>query len=214
MASKTAFPDQSACKRIGAAVRNRLESDPQIYKLPTDRAEIFALGDFLSARECARFVEMIDKVARPSELHETAYIEKFRTSYSGDVDPYDPFIIKLQRRIDDLLGMDPTYGETIQGQRYLPGQEFKPHCDYFNPGGQDWERYTSVAGQRTWTFMVYLNDVDAGGATRFKAVKKTFQPEAGKLVCWNNIRLDGTENPNTIHHGMKEVRISLSDYRR
>jgi hypothetical protein len=28
--------------------------------------------------------------------------------------------MKLQRRIDDLLGIEPGYGETIQGQRYLP----------------------------------------------------------------------------------------------
>ena len=32
---------------------------------------------------------------------------------------------------------------------------------------------------------------------------KTFQPEAGKLLGWNNRRPDGRENPSTIHHGMK-----------
>ena len=51
--------------------------------------------------------------------------------------------------------------------------------------------------------MIYLNEVEAGGATRFKALGKTFQPEVGKLLCWNNRRPDQRENPNTIHHGMK-----------
>jgi len=83
------------------------------------------------------------------------------------------------------------------------GQEFKSHTDYFEPQGRDFERFCSVAGQRTWTFMIYLNALEAGGATRFKAVDKTFQPEAGKLLCWNNHRPDGTLNPSTLHHGMK-----------
>ena len=202
--TKTAvIPDQDALKRIGKQVRSRLEADAEIYKVQTDKAEIFAVPNFLSPEECRRFITMIDVVARPSELHETAYIEKFRTSYSGNFNPTDPFVKGISRRIDDLLCMNSNCGESIQGQRYLPGQEFKPHCDYFNRGGQDWEKYCSVAGQRTWTFMVYLNDVEAGGATRFKAIKKNFQPETGKLVCWNNMRPDGSENPNTIHHGMK-----------
>jgi prolyl 4-hydroxylase len=53
------------------------------------------------------------------------------------------------------------------------------------------------------------NEVDAGGATRFKLLDKTFQPEAGKLLCWNNRRPDGPNgeagsvNPATLHHGMK-----------
>ena len=103
----------------------------------------------------------------------------------------------------ELSGIDPAYGEPVQGQRYLAGQEFKPHCDYFNPGGSDWARYCAVAGQRSWTFMVYLNSVEAGGATRFKCINKTVQPEVGKLVCWNNRRADKSGNPNTLHHGMK-----------
>ena len=49
--SKTAsVPDQDALKRVGARVRQRLESDPQAYKVPTDAAEIYAIGDFLSGR--------------------------------------------------------------------------------------------------------------------------------------------------------------------
>jgi prolyl 4-hydroxylase len=51
--------------------------------------------------------------------------------------------------------------------------------------------------------MIYLNAVEAGGATRFKVLGKTFQPEQGKLLCWNNRLPDGGVNPATLHHGMK-----------
>ena len=87
--------------------------------------------------------------------------------------------------------------------RYAPGQEFKPHTDFFEPHGADFDRYCAVAGQRTWTFMIYLNAVAAGGATRFREIGKTIQPEAGKLLAWNNRLADGRVNPATMHHGMK-----------
>jgi hypothetical protein len=71
------------------------------------------------------------------------------------------------------------------------------------PSGVDYQRYCGVAGNRTWTVMIYLNEPEAGGATRFKAIDKIVQPETGKLLAWNNRRPDGSLNPATIHQGMK-----------
>jgi prolyl 4-hydroxylase len=119
------------------------------------------------------------------------------------LDPADPVIVALDAKFAALSGIDPKHGEPVQGQRYQEGQEFKPHTDYFEPRGADFERYCSATGQRTWTFMIYLNEVVAGGATRFREIGKTIQPERGKLLAWNNRLADGTPNPATIHHGMK-----------
>jgi len=101
------------------------------------------------------------------------------------------------------MGIDPAFGEPIQGQRYAVGQEFKQHTDYFEPDGPDYARYCTVSGQRTWTAMIYLNEPAAGGATRFKVIDKIVQPETGKIVAWNNRRADGTPNPATLHAAMK-----------
>ena len=124
---KPEVPDQTALKRVGAKVRKRLAANKDIYTLPTDQAEIFALGDFMSPDECRRMIKMIDRVAKPSKVFDLSYGADYRTSYSGDVDPNDPFVKKISRRIDDLLGLDSSWGETIQGQRYLPGQQFQAH---------------------------------------------------------------------------------------
>jgi len=102
----------------------------------------------------------------------------------------------------DLLGLPLACGEPLQGQRYAPGQEFRPHTDTFNPGGYDYLVHTERGGQRSWTAMVYLNQPEDGGATRFKNIGKTIQPETGKLLAWNNLR-DGQPNDATIHQGMK-----------
>lgn len=187
----------------GESSARLLLARPGVQRVPSDRLELFQLRGFLSPATCAALIERIETERRPSTLADANGDARFRTSETCDLDPALPAVRELEALLFELGGIDPAHGEPVQGQRYAPGQEFKPHCDYFNPGGRDWDRYTAVAGQRSWTFMVYLNAVAAGGGTRFKCIGKTFQPEVGKLVCWNNRRPDGSVNPNTLHHGMK-----------
>ena len=201
MTKEATIPDKDAMKRIGAQVRARIESNPDAYKIPTDKAEIFAIGDFFSPAECQRMIQMIDAVARPSELHVGAYVEKFRTSYSGNFDPHDPFIQSISRRIDDALGINSICGESIQGQRYLPGQEFKPHWDWFPTDQGYWQTERKRGGQRCYTAMAFLNEVEEGGNTDFPEVQISITPKPGVLLLWNNARPDGTPNTDTLHAG-------------
>ena len=185
------------------SVTARLAGHPGMQRVPHPKIEQFQLKDFIDADLRAQLIRLIDKDRRPSTIADDNGDDYFRTSETCDLEADEPAVKALEAKFFALNGIDPAYGEPCQGQRYDVGQEFKPHTDYFTPGGPDFEKFCSVAGQRTWTFMIYLNDVDAGGATRFKVIKKTFQPEAGRLVCWNNQRPDGSVNPNTLHHGMK-----------
>jgi prolyl 4-hydroxylase len=198
--------DQAGLAQLGASVRARLAGDPAVYKVPTDKAEIFAIGDFLSAPECAQLCTMIDEVARPSSLHELDYASGFRTSFSGDLDPADSFVRGISRRIDDVLGIDPAFGEFVQGQRYLPGQQFKPHNDWFYTSEAYWELEKARGGQRSWTAMAYLNAVEEGGDTHFTHVGIKLEPKPGVLMIWNNAHPDGTPNVDTMHAGSPVVR--------
>lgn len=202
MAAPQTVPDQAALARIGAAVRRRLADNRDISRIDNVAVELFALGDFLSADECARLCTMIDAVARPSALHEVAYDSGFRTSYSGDLDPKDSFVTSISRRIDALLGVDPAIGEPVQGQRYLPGQQFKPHNDWFYTSESYWPGEAARGGQRSWTAMVYLNAVEAGGATHFTQAGLQIEPRPGVLLIWNNALPDGRPNEGTLHAGM------------
>ncbi|MEM9501167.1 MAG: 2OG-Fe(II) oxygenase [Pseudomonadota bacterium] len=174
-----------------------------IQRVPTPKVEIFQLRNFLDIEHCKELIRLIDKDRRPSTIADHNGDDYFRTSETCDLEVTEPAVEQLETMLLSLNRIDPAHGEPVQGQRYDIGQEFKPHTDYFTPGGPDYEKFCSVSGQRTWTFMIYLNGVEAGGATRFKAIGKTFQPESGKLLCWNNKRLDGSVNPSTLHHGMK-----------
>ncbi len=199
--TKTQTPDKAALARIGERVRKRLDADSKAYKIPTDLAEIYAFGDFLTPMECERLRAMIDMVAQPSRLHESAYVEGFRTSYSGNFDDDHPLVRGVSRRIDDLLGLPGNFAERMQGQRYLVGQQFKPHHDFFYPSENYWEEERKRGGQRSWTAMMFLNQVEAGGATNFTHVGIDLEPKPGVLLVWNNASPDGTPNDDTMHAG-------------
>ncbi|MFC4255074.1 prolyl hydroxylase family protein [Croceibacterium xixiisoli] len=200
MNAASLVPDQSLLAKQGKAVRERLNAVPGIYRVPSLKAELWALGDFFTPQECRKMMRMIDAGAKPSKAFDTPYSSGYRTSYSGDVDPFDPFIIRLQRRIDDLLGIDPSYGETMQGQRYLQGQEFKPHTDWFPYGTPYWEQ-EKTRGQRSITAMIYLNEVEGGGHTDFPELGLSFEPKPGVLLIWNNADMQGVPNQATLHTG-------------
>ncbi|MDY1008417.1 MULTISPECIES: prolyl hydroxylase family protein [unclassified Sphingomonas] len=181
----------------------RLTAAPGVQRVPSPKLTLFLNRSFLPPALCAALLERIDAVRRPSTISDSNGDASYRTSETGDLDPADPVVTDVEARIAALTGLDGLYGEPLQGQRYAVGQEFKGHTDYFEPTGVDYDRYCSVAGNRTWTVMVYLNQPEAGGATRFKAIDKIVQPETGKLLAWNNRRPDGSPNPATLHHGMK-----------
>ena len=195
-------PDQQALAELGSRVREQLAANSAVYRIDNPAVELFAVGEFLSVSECETLCAMIDAVARPSSLHEVDYASGYRTSYSGDLDPRDPFVAAISQRIDGLLGVDALIGEPVQGQRYMPGQQFKPHNDWFYVSEDYWPQEDARGGQRSWTAMVYLNNVEAGGVTLFSALGIQIEPTAGALLVWNNALPDGCPNEATLHAGM------------
>ena len=174
-----------------------------MQKVPSPKLDLFIMRDFLDHTLCAALIERIERQRRPSTIADDTGLASFRTSETCDLDPSDPAVAVVDSKISVLLGLDPSLGELIQGQRYAPGQEFRAHTDTFNPGGYDFYVHTSHGGQRTWTAMIYLNEPEEGGATRFKTIGKTIRPEQGKLLAWDNLLADGSPNPATLHQGMK-----------
>ncbi len=178
------------------------ERFPGAQRMPFRDVEMFGRRFFLGAADCAELITRIDARRRPSGLADHDGEAGFRTSETCDLDGADPLVAGITARLAAYAGLDPAHAEPLQGQRYAAGQEFKAHTDYFEPGGAEYDQYCGIAGQRTWTLMVYLNEPAAGGATRFKQLGKLFQPETGKLLAWNNLLPDGQPNYATLHQGM------------
>jgi prolyl 4-hydroxylase len=184
-------------------VARRLTATPGVQRVPNRALDLFVTRGFLDPERCAALCKRIDARRRPSEIADDLGEAAFRTSETCDLDPGDPLVAAVDAMLCDFLGLPAAASEPIQGQRYAAGQEFKPHTDTFTPGGADFFAHCAEQGQRTWTAMLYLNQPEDGGATRFKAIGKTIQPEPGKLVAWNNLLPDHSPNDATLHQGMK-----------
>jgi len=181
----------------------RLSAVAGIRRTPSAALTQFILPRFLGIDECAELTAMVDRNVRPSTIADDIGDPGFRTSMTCDLDHTDPLVATIDARLCDLAGIDRAFGEPLQGQRYEAGQEFKFHTEYFEPGGAGFIEHCTVSGQRTWTMMVYLNEPEAGGGTRFKATGKIIRPATGQLVAWDNLTPDGLVNPATLHHGMR-----------
>ena len=185
--------------QIGEAVRTRLDRNPMVSRIDAARLEIYGRRDFLDAGECAGLRALIDADARPSTLFSGSANADYRTSHSCNLNPWEPLVNRISDRICTLLGLAPDHGETLQGQRYGQGQEYKAHCDYFPVTASYWPAMLQSGGQRSWTAMIYLSQVDGGGETHFPHCEFMVPPLEGMILIWNNMNPDGAPNPFSLH---------------
>ena len=107
----------------------------------------------------------------------------------------------LQARMTDWLGVPLGQAEHLSLLRYEPGQEYRPHVDYFRPGVSR-NLPAPEPGQRVHTVFVYLDDVEAGGETEFPRLGKRVRPARGRIVHFTNCGDDGLGDPATVHAGL------------
>lgn len=188
--------------QIGTYVRERLLRTPNALKIPAQGLDIFVVRDFLPHSECRAVIELIDKDRIPSGLLAPTDDPDFRTSESCNLRLEDRANQQVEARINALTGIDPVHGETIQGQRYAVGQQFKPHHDFFYTNQPYWPDQEQQGGQRTWTGMVFLNEPESGGQTHFPKANVRVTPRTGNLLLWNNLDEYGQPNLFSLHTGM------------
>lgn len=177
-------------------------------KISKKDTDIFVYDNFLSNEECDTLAALIDtklsrsQVTNPNSKDRT--VSNFRTSLTH-VFEKSHFIEALDKKICDATGIDKSKGEHIQGQKYNRNSYFKEHTDFFEPNSKEYELECSTGGNRTITFMIYLNDDFKGGNTYFNKLEFSVVPKKGRAVVWNSLHKDGSVNYNTSHEGSRIV---------
>jgi prolyl 4-hydroxylase len=188
---------------IAKARITRLDTGLNVQQVLTAKLQLYTLDNFMSEEECDRVVEISSKSLRPSTVTTGDRDKGYRTSSTSDLSLLkNAYVEQIDEKIARTLGVRLSYSEGIQAQRYEVGQEFKQHTDYFQPGTSEYQTYAGSRGQRTWTFMVYLNEGLKGGGTKFFGIDKVFYPRKGMAVIWNNLYDDGSPNYDTLHSGL------------
>jgi len=166
-------------------------------------AEMVTIENFLTDSECDLVISMID------ENHSTSFVDggkniseqklDYRTSSTCMLNESDSDVLSIKQRISDFLKVDIKKGQQLEGQLYEPGQFFKPHCDWFE--GDSYINHALSSGNRTHTFMIYLNEPEEGGETNFPELDQSIKPKKGMALVWENLNEDGSGNYNFIHEG-------------
>ncbi len=176
----------------------------RVYIENSQGLEIFTIPQFLTNEECDHIVSLTEKSStRSSVAGEGSQSIKYdvgRTSSTSILSDADPIVAAVNQKMYTELGIEGRFSEPTQGQIYEVGQEFRHHQDAF--GKESYHNHCLASGQRTWTFMIYLNDVEEGGQTDFPKIGRTFQPVKGTAVVWKNSNGTGTENPAALHAGL------------
>ena len=204
------FAQQKSAVRAaaGRAAGEQLDRTAGLWRLGAapDKAIQLYIGDgFLTPEQCRDLCAQIDRGSFPSALFEKEKFEGVRTSYSCNLDVYDPLIAEVETRIAAMLGIEKSHGEPLQGQRYAAGQCFRAHNDFFYIDQPYWAEYEPHGGQRTWTAMIYLAEPESGGGTAFPLLDLAVQPKLGRILVWNNMAVDGSPNGWTLHEGCEVV---------
>jgi prolyl 4-hydroxylase len=183
-------------------VRGRIISFAGAVRLPAKGLELYVLRDFLTTRQSAELMALIDADRVPSPVVSDAPVPAYRTSETCYLQSANPVVAEVETKLDRLTGIDPVHGELLQGQRYGVGQEFKPHHDFFHTDQLYWREQAAMGGQRTWSAMAFLNEPEAGGCTNFPTAGIMIGPRAGNLLVWNNMDELGSPNHASLHQGM------------
>lgn len=169
-----------------------LQETPYRIELISEHPRVLLFEDFVDGGLCDRLVRLASpdiQRSRVSSGSETPSRTSSGTFLTGRREA-EPPVVEFEARIAELLrnpvvrrgGRKPLYEvEAVQVVRYNESEQYQAH-------------YDSRAGHvhlRAATFMTYLSDVDAGGATYFPR-SKGLAPgsNAGSIACLQSPPVD------------------------
>ena len=113
---------------------------------------------------------------------------------------YDAIVRGLCEHLAAVAGHPLAHAESLQVVHYASGGEYRPHFDAYDMGTPRGREYTRRGGQRLCTAILYLNDVDAGGETRFPRLDIAIQPRCGDALIFDSCRAGSVEvHPKALH---------------
>ncbi|EDW71990.2 uncharacterized protein Dwil_GK10713 [Drosophila willistoni] len=155
-----------------------------------------------------REIEELKRLAVPTITRSTIYdYDKegnvpvnFRTSNSVFLLNNASYLVDiLRQRVADMthLNVFKNSSDDLQVMNYGLGGYYRYHFDFF---GKD-ESPNKLLGDRIITVLIYMTDVQQGGATVFPALRITNFPKKGSALIFRNLDNNISPDPSTLHAG-------------
>ncbi|KAI3365144.1 hypothetical protein L3Q82_010119, partial [Scortum barcoo] len=184
-----------------------------------DRPRIVRYHDIVSDKEMEKVKELAKPRLRRATVHDpqtgkltTAHYRVSKSQqllmlkFTAPPPPHSawlgafehPVVDKINQRIEDITGLDVTTAEDLQVANYGVGGQYEPHFDFGRKDEPDAFEELGT-GNRIATWLLYMSDVPAGGATVFTDVGAAVWPKKGTAVFWYNLHPSGEGDYRTRH---------------
>ena len=159
--------------------------------------------DFLTDEECADLRAASEPGLQPDSVVDrltgASRTMRARTSWGTSFAKRANGVIqRIEDQVAEITNTHVSQGECVQILKYLPGQEYQPHYDWFDERDPGSAKHLEGGGQRIITALVYLNDCEQGGATELTAIQTKIYPRTGRLLIFRYPRCDR----DTLHAGL------------
>ncbi|SMF92242.1 prolyl 4-hydroxylase [Paenibacillus uliginis N3/975] len=160
---------------------------------------VVVLGNMLSDEECDEIIELSKERLQRSRIGEGREVNQIRTS-SGVFCEESETVTRIEKRISQTMNIPIEHGDGLQVLLYTPGQEYKPHYDFFA------ETSRASTNNRISTLVIYLNDVEEGGETAFPMLNLSVFPNKGMAVYFEYFYSNHRLNELTLHAGSPVIK--------
>ena len=167
---------------------------------------VWVVDDFVTAEERQHVLDLaVDRMdgAKVSRLGQNAASEK-RTGRVGWIKHDEtPIVRTVVKRVGDLVGLPVTHAESLQVVHYGETQQYKPHFDAWDTSTPKGKEKTRRGGNRLVTALIYLNEVEAGGATGFPKLEVEVEAVPGRLCLFHDLVTGSSDrHPHSLHGGL------------
>lgn len=169
---------------------------------------IHRIVQFIPVAACNWLVEQVRGRLERSTIYDKrtggSIVDARRINSQSDlsVDNMGLLTFLVRARIAVLLGRPDEAMEIPKVLHYAPGETFAPHYDYLTPGEPAYAMELAQRGQRTETFLIYLNDDYEGGETSFTELGLSHRGAKGDALWFANLDASGQPDLNTRHAGL------------
>lgn len=130
------------------------------------RPRAYVFHSFLTHQECDHLISLAEpKIARSYVVDSKTGASKqdeVRTSYGAALSlGEDEIVARIEAKIAEWTHLPPAHGEPIQVLRYVNGQKYDAHWDWFD----DPQHKDPSVSNRIATVLLYLSGAEEGGET-------------------------------------------------
>lgn len=203
--AKDSGPDPAALRRKIDLVSWR--SAPAAH-VQFEKPRIVTIERFATAAECQWLIDRARtgglqraKVYRSSS---TAQVAETRTNREMPFTIFNADVVLslIRDRISAAAGVAASHFEIAKLLHYSPGEQFALHADFMEAKTPELARELAARGQRSATFLIYLNDDYEGGATQFPRLSWQYRGGRGDALLFSNVDAKGAPDYDTVHAGM------------